>query len=73
MFKTMFSGSDNHVGLLASANLGLSAATHWMTSVTNAFSVLVPLGQVAVSAVTVIYIWRKAASIHKRTNRKKSK
>lgn len=60
MIKSLFSDEINRVVLLATANLSLASVRGLAENLMPIFQALVPLGQVAVAIVTVIYIWRKA-------------
>ena len=59
----IFQIDDNHVGLLAAANLGIGAVSKWLSILTPVVGVLVSLGQVAVAVVTVIYITKKTKKL----------
>lgn len=59
----LFTRSDDTVGFLAAANVGV-AGVGKLIAETQAFThFLLSVGQIAVAFVTVYYIWRKARAI----------
>jgi hypothetical protein len=65
MLKHFFSPNVDHgVGFLASANLITTASVQtFVSDIEPTIKVLVLLGQVAVAAVTVFYVYRKAKAV----------
>lgn len=55
----------SQVGLLASANLGLSAVAEWVGNLQALVQVLVGLGQLVVAVVTALYIAKKIRKLKK--------
>jgi len=61
----MLRGSDNKVGLLASGNLLIAGVDRLWEISAPVLNFLAVLGQVAVAAFTVYYIWKKTKQIGK--------
>lgn len=74
MIKRMFSsGQDHGVGILAAANLAFSNVQQFLSSMAPMLNTMLTIGQVAVAAVTVYYIWRKACAVRVPNKRKSKK
>lgn len=63
--------SDHGVGLLAAANLSLAGLQTFLSSLQPILHTMLSVGQVAVAAVTVYYIWRKARAVKVKPARKR--
>ena len=68
--KRFFSGPDGSVSILASANVAAEGANKVVSHLASQVDVwqailhlIVQIGQAAVAAVTVYYIWRKAKAV----------
>jgi hypothetical protein len=74
MIKRMLSSGDDHgVGLLAAANLAFANVQQFLSSIAPILNTMLTVGQVAVAAVTVFYIWRKAMAVRVPARRKKKR
>lgn len=58
-----FSRSDDTVGFLAAANVGVAGVGKFIADSQAIAHFLLSVGQIAVAFVTVYYIWRKARAI----------
>ena len=64
MFKHLFhSNVDHGVGFLASANLVTAGIVGFLDGLEPALRSLLLIGQIAVAAATVFYVYRKAKAV----------
>lgn len=72
MIKKIFNNEDGGVGFLASVNLGIAGIAKTMDNIEPVLHFLLVSGQIAVAAVTVIYIWKKTKAVGKNKSKHES-
>ena len=66
-----FSRSDDTVGFLAAANVGVAGVGKFIAESQSIAHLLLSVGQIAVAIATVYYIWRKARAIKGSSDKEK--